>query len=103
MVGEGIETAAEQDALVRLVEQVKPHVAAVIEAGGGLTTLDPRPALGFLALAGNYVAPFGTPLGQVRLLVLLSLYVATLVWMRRMATGTPLPRFVGAAARAAAS
>ncbi|EAP98659.1 putative integral membrane protein [Janibacter sp. HTCC2649] len=59
--------------------------------------------LAFLALTGQYVAPFGTPLGQVLLVLLLSLYVATLVWMRRMTTGTPLPRFVGAAARAAAS
>ena len=59
--------------------------------------------LAFLALTGDYVAPFGTPLGQILLIALLSLYVATLVWMRRMATGTPLPRFVGAAARAAAS
>ena len=59
--------------------------------------------LAFLALTGDYVAPFGTPLGQVLLAVLLSLYVATLVWMRAMATGTPLPRFVGAAARQAAS
>ncbi len=59
--------------------------------------------LGFLALTGDYVAPFGTPFGQVLLVALLSLYLATLVWMRRMATGTPLPRFVGAAARASAS
>ncbi|MFZ1373208.1 MAG: hypothetical protein WAS01_05355, partial [Nostocoides sp.] len=59
--------------------------------------------LGFLALTGDYVAPFGTPLGQILLIALLSLYVATLVWMRHMATGTPLPRFVGAAARAAAN
>jgi Flp pilus assembly protein TadB len=47
--------------------------------------------LAFLALTGDYVAPFGTPLGQVLLIALLSLYVATLVWMRRMATGTPFP------------
>jgi len=32
------------------------------------------------------------------LVVLLSMYVATLVWMRAMATGKPLPRFIGAAA-----
>ena len=59
--------------------------------------------LAFLALTGDYVAPFGTPLGQVLLAALLCLYVATLVWMRRMATGSPLPRFVGQAARQAAS
>ncbi len=51
--------------------------------------------LAFLSLTGDYIAPFGTPLGQVLLAALLSLYVATLVWMRRMATGSPLPRFVG--------
>jgi len=51
--------------------------------------------LAFLALSGDYVAPFGTPIGQLILTALLGLYVATLVWMRRMATGAPLPRFIG--------
>ncbi|GAA4402312.1 hypothetical protein GCM10023153_31320 [Ornithinibacter aureus] len=51
--------------------------------------------LAFLALSGDYVAPFGTPIGQLILTALLALYVATLVWMRRMATGAPLPRFIG--------
>ena len=51
--------------------------------------------LSFLALTGEYIAPFGSPLGQVLLVVLLCLYVATLVWMRTMATGRPLPRFIG--------
>ena len=51
--------------------------------------------LAFLAVSGDYVAPFGSPLGQVILAGLLSLYVATLVWMRRMATGAALPRFIG--------
>lgn len=50
--------------------------------------------LGFLALSGQYVAPYGTPLGQVLLVALLGLYVATLVWMRRMAVGRQLPRFI---------
>ena len=51
--------------------------------------------LAFLALTGEYIAPFGSPLGQVLLVALLGLYVATLVWMRTMATGRPLPRFIG--------
>ncbi len=58
--------------------------------------------LAFLALTGDYVRPYGTPVGQVLLVLLLGLYVATLVWMRRMATGKPLPRFIGATARAGA-
>lgn len=65
-------------------------------------TLITLSVLGFLALSGDYVAPFGTPVGQMLLTLLLGLYVATLVWMRRMATGTPLPRFIGAAAKRAA-
>ena len=51
--------------------------------------------LAFLAVTGEYIAPFGSPLGQVLLVSLLALYVATLVWMRTMATGRPLPRFIG--------
>ena len=59
--------------------------------------------LSFLAVTGEYIAPFGSPLGQVLLVALLCLYVATLVWMRTMATGRPLPRFIGAAVRQGAS
>ncbi len=47
-----------------------------------------------LALSGSYVEPYSSPIGQVILVVLLSAYVATLIWMRRMATGKPLPRFL---------
>ena len=57
--------------------------------------------LAILAVSGTYVAPYGSPLGQVLLVGLLGLYVATLVWMRSMATGRPLPRFIGAAAKQA--
>ena len=45
-----------------------------------------------LALSGTYVEPYQSPLGQVILAGLLSAYVATLVWMKRMATGRALPR-----------
>lgn len=55
--------------------------------------------LGFLALTGEYIQPYTTPLGQIILVVLLSAYVAALIWMRSMATGSPLPRFLGAAAK----
>ncbi len=59
--------------------------------------------LAFLALSGDYVAPFGSPIGQLILTALLGLYVATLVWMRRMATGAPLPRFIGTSVTQGAS
>lgn len=48
-----------------------------------------------LALTGSYVAPYGTPLGQVLLAILLTAYVATLVWMKRMAEGRRIPRIIG--------
>lgn len=50
--------------------------------------------LGILAMTGSYVAPYKSPLGQLILITLLSAYVATLIWMRRMANGRPLPRFL---------
>jgi tight adherence protein B len=55
--------------------------------------------LAVLALTGSYITPYSTPLGQMILVLLLGAYVATLVWMRRMAAGKPLPRFIGATAR----
>lgn len=50
--------------------------------------------LGFLAFNGQFMAPYGTPLGQALLAVLLAAYAATLAWLRRMSIGEPLPRFL---------
>ncbi|MGD9961794.1 type II secretion system F family protein [Nocardioides sp.] len=47
-----------------------------------------------LAISGSYVEPYRTPLGQAILIVLLSAYVATLIWMRQMAVGRNLPRIL---------
>ena len=47
-----------------------------------------------LALSGSYVEPYQSPLGQVVLVALLAAYVATLVWMKRMAIGQAMPRFL---------
>jgi tight adherence protein B len=55
--------------------------------------------LAVLALTGSYISPYSSPLGQMILVLLLGGYVATLVWMRRMAAGKPLPRFIGSSAR----
>jgi len=66
-------------------------------------TLISTSVLVVLALSGSYVEPYSSPVGQVILVVLLSAYVATLIWMRRMATGKPLPRFLEAHSEAAAA
>lgn len=47
-----------------------------------------------LAVSGSYVEPYRSPIGQVILVGLLSAYVATLIWMRHMALGRPMPRFL---------
>ncbi|MBT0773237.1 type II secretion system F family protein [Kineosporia sp. J2-2] len=48
-----------------------------------------------LTFNGSYIAPYGTAAGQLVLVLLLSLFVATLVWLRSMARGEPLPRIIG--------
>ena len=57
-------------------------------------TLISTSVLVILAVSGSYVTPYRSPLGQVILIVLLTAYVATLIWMRRMANGRPMPRIL---------
>jgi Flp pilus assembly protein TadB len=59
-------------------------------------TLISAGVLVILAVSGTYVEPYKSPLGQVILVTLLSAYVATLIWMKRMALGRNLPRFLDA-------
>jgi Flp pilus assembly protein TadB len=47
-----------------------------------------------LAVSGTYVKPYQSPLGQVILVALLAMYIATLIWMKRMAIGRAMPRFL---------
>ena len=58
-------------------------------------TLISAAVLVVLALSGPYVEPYRSALGQLILLTLLGAYAATLVWMRRMSSGTSMPRFLG--------
>jgi len=57
-------------------------------------TLISASVLVILVVSGTYVEPYRSPLGQLILVVLLAAYVATLIWMRRMAMGRPRPRFL---------
>ena len=74
-------------------DQAKPRTTA------RTVTVITLGVLGMLALTGDYIKPYGSPLGQVILALLLSAYVATLLWMRRMAVAEPLPRFLDLHAR----
>ena len=60
-------------------------------------TLISAAALVVLAVSGTYVDPYRSALGQAVLVLLLSAYVATLLWMRHMAEGQAPPRFLGTA------
>lgn len=51
--------------------------------------------LAVLGLTGDYVAPYRSGLGQLVLALMLAAYAGVLVWMRRMAAGRALPRFIG--------
>lgn len=57
-------------------------------------TLISTGVLVILAVSGTYVEPYRSPIGQVILVGLLAAYIATLIWMRQMAIGRPLPRFL---------
>lgn len=82
-------TAAEVRAR-RLIEadRAKPRATA------RWVTLLSTGALTVLALTGQFLAPYGTPVGQLLLLVLLGCYAAALAWMRRMAASPVPPRFI---------
>lgn len=58
-------------------------------------TLITAAVLVLLALNGSYVAPYGSPFGQVVLLVLLGAYAGVLLWMKSMTRGAKPARFVG--------
>lgn len=63
-------------------------------------TLISAAALVLLTVNGQFMVPYGTPLGQVVLAVLLTLYGLALLWLKRMSQGQPLPRFMGDQVRA---
>lgn len=73
-------------------DRAKPRGAmrwvTIITAGGLL----------FFSMTGS-LAGYGGPLGQLALAVLLGLYAATLLWMRRLVTPKPVPRIIGAGLR----
>lgn len=57
----------------------------------------------FLSLSGDYIAPYGTPVGQILLGTFLAMYVGMLIWLRKMAQGKVMPRFIGTSVRRGAT
>ncbi|MBC7633560.1 type II secretion system F family protein, partial [Aeromicrobium sp.] len=69
-------------------DRAKPRATA------RLVTIISVCVLVILGVSGTYVEPYQSPFGQLILTALLSAYVATLIWMKRMAIGRALPRFL---------
>jgi len=92
------ESVAEDVASRRRVEagRAKPRGSARLVTAFSLVVLL------ILAFTGDYIAPYRTPVGQIVLVFLLVAYAGGLLWMRKMAEGKPLPRFLGPDARAGA-
>ncbi len=62
------------------------------------TTIITAVGLTAFSLSGA-MAGYSSPLGQIALGCLLGLYALTLLWMQRLATPKPLPRFIGSSVR----
>ncbi len=62
------------------------------------TTIITAVGLTAFSLSGA-MAGYSSPIGQIALACLLGLYALTLLWMQRLATPKPLPRFLGLSVR----
>jgi tight adherence protein B len=84
-------SVAEEVRIRRAIEadRAKPRTTARIVTGislGGIA----------LCFVTGYFDPFLSGIGQLILVVLLSMFVGCLVWMRAVTAGTPTPRFLTA-------
>jgi Flp pilus assembly protein TadB len=86
------ESVAEDVASRRLVQAERAKQTTVVRI---VTLITLVVFGGFLLMGGDYVAPYGTPIGQPILAMLISAYIGTLVWLRRMNRSEPLPRLLG--------
>ena len=89
---EGLATTVAQDVQVRRkieADRSKPRTTA------RMVTIVTLIALAFMAFNSTYIEPYGTPIGQIILTVLLSCYVLCLLWMRQITKPQPLPRIMG--------
>ena len=82
------------DADVRARRQVETEQQKARTAARMITAISALLLTG-LFLAGSYVEPYRTPLGQLLLTVLMGVYLLALLWMGRISAATPLPRFMG--------
>lgn len=95
---EGLAETVAQDVRVRRqieADRAKPRTTARV------VTIITLAVLGLMMFNGDYMEPYGSGLGQIVLIVLLSLYVLCLLWMQSITRSRPLPRIMGRQLRAA--
>ena len=85
------ESVAEDVASRRLIQAERAKQDSVVRYTTWITVVV---FAGFLLLGGTYVAPYGTPIGQPVLALLLGIYIAVLVWFRKLNRTQPLPRLL---------
>lgn len=90
------ESVAEDVASRRQVEADRAKPRAALR----LTIILSVSVLALFALSG-YLAPYGSPMGQLILAALLAVCLLALLWMRRMSTSPPMPRILSRAERTA--
>ncbi|MGB8020601.1 MAG: type II secretion system F family protein, partial [Candidatus Nanopelagicales bacterium] len=83
-------SVADEVRIRRAVEADQAKVRSAARLVTGITLL----MMGGLFASGTYTKPYGTPLGQLVLIVLIAGYAAALAWMKRIANGTPPARLI---------
>lgn len=89
---EGLASTVAQDVQVRRkieADRSKPRTTA------RMVTVITLVVLAFMTFNSSYIEPYGTPIGQIVLIVLLTCYVLCLLWMRQITKAKPLPRIMG--------
>lgn len=89
---EGLAATVAQDVQVRRkieADRSKPRTTA------RMVTIITLVVLAFMTFNSSYIEPYGSAIGQIVLIVLLSCYVLCLLWMRQITRPRPLPRIMG--------
>lgn len=90
------DSVAEEVAMRRRVEAERARPRATARA----VTLITLGVVAVGALNQTYLSPYGTPLGQLVLLAVTAMFVASLTWMRALTLSAPQPRLLSRTAPA---
>lgn len=80
---------------VRARRQIEADRAGPRATARWVTIISAAVLGGLAFLGGDYLDPYRSPVGQILLVVLVAGYLAGLVWLKRIAAGTPPTRSLG--------